>query len=349
MGRLNAYDLKTFAVISILGAAIGAAYTQIAYLAQGDAVGTIWLGVGIGGLIGLFIPMFEKLVVDHPESFLNDLPFYASFPIRVIIHVAIIFVSIWICQTLYQVMTGIPLFLIGVDQGDTVTDIAFSFAAVVLMVFAMEMRVFIGGRTLTNLMMGRYNRPRLEHRIFVIIDIVGSTALAQKLGDVAFHRYLNRIFHLLDAPIHQHGGEVHSYVGDSVFAVWPVHEKPEKNARVLHALAQMHTIIEHNGEKIEREFGERRGIRAAIHLGPVVTGETGHRKRQITYLGNTVNLVSRIESLTKTGIGNYLASKAFLDNVEIPAKIDVTSLGNHAVKGAADGIEVSRLQVNASA
>jgi hypothetical protein len=44
-------------------------------------------------------------------------------------------------------------------------------------------RRVIGGRALNNLLLGRYHQPVREERVFLLIDIKGSTALAERLGD----------------------------------------------------------------------------------------------------------------------------------------------------------------------
>ncbi len=179
----------------------------------------------------------------------------------------------------------------------------------------------------------------------MIVDVVGSTQLAQKLGDVAFHKYLNRLFILMDTPIDRHGGEIHSYVGDAVFLVWPVKDDRRKNARPLKAIAVFEELFEKEATAIEREFGVTPAFRVAIHKGAVVAGETGHRKRQITYLGHTVNIASRIETLTKTADQGYLASNDYLSICEIPDTIQVQDAGEHEVKGSDDPVRLSSFTV----
>ena len=45
---------------------------------------------------------------------------------------------------------------------------------------------------LLNCITGHYHRPRPEQRVFLFIDIEGSTTLAERLGDLAFHRLVDR-------------------------------------------------------------------------------------------------------------------------------------------------------------
>ena len=98
----------------------------------------------------------------------------------------------------------------------------------------LQMRRVIGGRTLNALLLGRYHRPVREERIFLLVDIKGSTALAERLGDERAHAFITSTFFDIDQPILEHGGEVYSYVGDGLIASWPL--AAGRRARPLPAL-----------------------------------------------------------------------------------------------------------------
>src|SRR5207248_1294249 len=59
-----------------------------------------------------------------------------------------------------------------------------AFAVSLLFSAIFEFRRLIGGRVLGSFFLGTYRRPRLEQRIVMFLDIAGSTALAEKLGEV---------------------------------------------------------------------------------------------------------------------------------------------------------------------
>ena len=59
----------------------------------------------------------------------------------------------------------------------------------------------------------------------------------------------------------------------------------------------------------ERHFGRRFSLRIGLHYGPLIVGDVGHRsKRQLTAMGDTVNVASRIEAHAKELGTTFLAS-----------------------------------------
>src|SRR5262249_11599801 len=64
-------------------------------------------------------------------------------------------------------------------------SVIFSFGVTAAFIFMLQISQIIGQRTLRDWVLGRYHRPRQEHRFFLFIDIAGSTTLAERLGPVA--------------------------------------------------------------------------------------------------------------------------------------------------------------------
>ena len=69
-------------------------------------------------------------------------------------------------------------------------------------------------------------------------------------------------------------------------------------------------------------------MRAGLHCGPVVTGEMGSVKREIVFLGDTVNTAARIQELCRETGDRVLASAELIDRLELPAGIAKRSLGD---------------------
>lgn len=85
---------------------------------------------------------------------------------------------------------------------------------VALFLVFIQIARIIGPRILGNMLIGRYHHPTEEHRIFLFIDLVDSTALARQLGDLGVQRLLTRFFFDMGQPVAENGGEIHAYIGD---------------------------------------------------------------------------------------------------------------------------------------
>jgi hypothetical protein len=78
----------------------------------------------------------------------------------------------------------------------------------------------IGPRAFLNFIIGRYHTPVEENRFVLFVDIAGSTGLAERLGGVGIHRFLDRTFRLLTLAVVDYRGEVLDYVGDEAIVTW---------------------------------------------------------------------------------------------------------------------------------
>lgn len=218
---------------------------------------------------------------------------------------------------------------------------------VVIVAFAFivwsEIRALIGPRTLINLILGKYRTPRRERRIFLFVDVVGSTSIAAQIGDERFHAYLSRFFFDIDEAVVDLGGEINSYVGDAAIITWPL-SSPDKNADAISAAFAIQAIAERTAAQFEDAFGVRIRIRAALHGGSVVAGECGDSKRQITYLGDVVNVAARLEQAAKQMGHDIVVSTALLNETQLPDGIVALELGAIELKGLAQPINVTALK-----
>ena len=205
-----------------------------------------------------------------------------------------------------------------------------------------QIRAMIGPRTLVNLVLGNYRRPRREMRIFAFVDVKNSTAIAAKIGDERFHAYLSRFFFDIDEAVVDLGGEVNSYVGDAAIITWPIRE-PQRNADAVNAIFAIRDLAARSAERFRLEFGTPVEIRAALHGGHVVAGECGDSKRQITYLGDVVNVTARLEQAAKQMGRDIVISSALLRETALPEQIKAEALGAVELKGQPKPVEIFAL------
>jgi adenylate cyclase len=197
----------------------------------------------------------------------------------------------------------------------------------------------IGGRVLLNLLSGRYHHPREEERIFLFLDLVGSTTLAEKLGALRFHRLLNDFYVDLAGPIRATGGEVNAYVGDEIIVTWPLRD-PGRNRRCLECYFGIVTRMRELRPRYEREYGVVPGFRVGIHGGAVVAGEVGEHRRQVVFLGDVVNTASRVQAECKARERDLIVTRDLLDRVALPEWVEVAPLGRARLRGKEQELEL---------
>jgi len=109
---------------------------------------------------------------------------------------------------------------------------------------------------------------------FLFVDIAGSTALAERIGPAAVHRFLGEVFRLASDPIEDHRGEVHQYVGDGIVITWTVAEGRD-GAQPVACFFAIEEALARATPAFEREFGfvieglglqRLRGRAAAMHV-----------------------------------------------------------------------------------
>jgi adenylate cyclase len=169
--------------------------------------------------------------------------------------------------------------------------------------FALNVALFVtrllGPGTLWSFVTGQYYRPRNEERIFLLLDVVDSTRIAEHVGNVAFQRFLNDVFFDITGALVEHRGEIYKYVGDQVIVSWPMSASAAANGDcVAAALAARADLQRHRSSYIAR-YGFYPAVRAALHVGDVVSGEIGDVRREIGFLGDVLNTFARIEEFGK--------------------------------------------------
>jgi adenylate cyclase len=116
---------------------------------------------------------------------------------------------------------------------------------------------------------------------------------------------LNAYFSLICDPILEHGGTVDKFIGDAVMAVFGAPApQPDHARRALSTALAMAARAEEFQAWMAQRFPEKGlpqfHIGIGVHSGEAVVGNIGSLKRlEYTAIGDTVNIASRLESLTK--------------------------------------------------
>jgi adenylate cyclase len=328
--------LRTLAAIIVVGTIAGLAIN----FAQGrTSPASMMIGAVYGFLMSISIGVVELFVLDGPmRDWLGDLSFTASLIARSAIY-AVIIMLIQMFQS-GEAIVGLP--------GDTSGQnfwFGFIYSAAVSVAVNLGFGIanIIGPRALRNFITGRYHSPIEENRFVLFVDIAGSTGLAEQLGGVGIHRFLDRTFRLLTLTVVDYRGEVLNYVGDEVIVTWP-EDVGAIDCRPLQCFVAMRGALAEASRQFEREFGAAPKIRGSLHFGPVIVGEIGDVKRAIVFNGDVMNTGGRLEELSRKVDGGFLASRAAMERFSSVPPFAVRDLGRLPIRGRVDGIDVIGLE-----
>jgi adenylate cyclase len=329
--------------VTVAGSVVGA---MIFVRAQGlTSLAAMEVGVAYALLISVAIAGITLFVLEGPmRMWLGGLPFAANLIIRSAIYAAIIVPVLHF--KLGFVLVGQQAF--DTSGNDFWIAIIYSVGFLVMMNLTLGIANIVGPRAFLNFITGRYHSPVEENRFVLFVDIAGSTGLAERLGGVGIHRFLDRTFRLLSIAVVDTRGEVLNYVGDEVIVTWP-ERGGAIDCRPLRCFVAMRDELSRAAGQFEREFGAAPRIRGSLHFGPVIVGEIGDIKRAIVFNGDVMNTAARLEELSRNVEGGFLASRAAMARFDSVPPFAVRDLGQLPIRGRADGIDVVGLDAPALA
>jgi adenylate cyclase len=97
------------------------------------------------------------------------------------------------------------------------------------------------------------------------------------------------------------------FVGDEVIVTWP-ENVGAIDCRPLRCFMAMREELSRASGQLEGEFGAAPRIRGSLHFGPVIVGEIGDVKRAIVFNGDVMNTAARLEELSRSVEGGFLAA-----------------------------------------
>jgi adenylate cyclase len=183
-----------------------------------------------------------------------------------------------------------------------------------------------------------------RRRITVLFtDIRGFTGLSERLKPEEVVDLLNSFFARLSAPILRHQGTLDKYIGDAIMAFWGAPLSHEDDAaRAVRAGLEMLQEAEALSRTLEGRLGVRLEIGIGVSTGDAVVGHIGSPERMgYTAIGDTVNIASRLQDLTKEHHFPLLISHTTYDEAKFFFQTE--RVGFVPVKGRSEPIGVYRV------
>jgi adenylate cyclase len=146
-----------------------------------------------------------------------------------------------------------------------------------------------------------FGATRRQSAAVLFADIRGFTTRCEAMAPEEAIAFLRDFHARMEDVIFRHGGMLDKILGDGLLAVFGIPDRGHGDAG--DALACAHdmigTVALWNDERVAAgQFPVQIGV--GLHFGPVVTGDVGsERLMTFTVVGDTVNVASRLQSLSK--------------------------------------------------
>lgn len=174
-------------------------------------------------------------------------------------------------------------------------------------------------------------------------DIRQFTQLSEQLPPEQVVSLLNAYLEVMIDVVFSHQGTLDKFIGDAIMVEFGAPMDDEQQE--LHALetaVAMHKALQVLGDKLEKEGKPRLAMGIGIHTGLAIVGNIGSEKRmEYTAIGDTVNVASRLEKLTKQLQTPILISETTYQAIK--HRFPMKSLGPMTITGKQAPIEVYAL------
>ena len=168
------------------------------------------------------------------------------------------------------------------------------------------------------------NRPELggqsQTMTVLFSDIRNFTTISERLNAKEVVEMLNTYFERACAPLLAEGGSIDKFIGDAIMVEFGSPLPLEDHAlRAVRAAIALGAVAEDFSSWMERRFPDRNlpkfAVGIGLHSGEAVIGNIGSPTRmEFTAIGDTVNLASRLEGMTKEIGCAILASEATIES-----------------------------------
>ena len=158
-----------------------------------------------------------------------------------------------------------------------------------------------------------------RRRVTVLFsDIRGFTSLSERLAPEEVVEMLREYLTVMTEIVFRHGGTVDKYIGDAIMALYGApFDQPDHAEQAVRTALEFQEQVKVLSERWEGRCGVRLRNGVGVNTGDAVVGTIGSQQRlEYTAIGDTVNLASRLEGLTKEFLSPIVISQSTYEEVK---------------------------------
>ncbi|MCC9641270.1 adenylate/guanylate cyclase domain-containing protein [Rhodopirellula sp. JC740] len=181
---------------------------------------------------------------------------------------------------------------------------------------------------------------REQNITVMFVDVRNFTRQSSNMPAAQVVDALNLFFETAVEIVERHGGMVNKFLGDGFMAIFGVGSQTESHGpRAVQAGCELACVVDSLQDRMLDAGWNEFAIGIGINTGIAVVGCIGSPKRQeYTAIGDTVNIASRVESLTKPLNRVLLITQSTRDS--LPDSFEVQTLPDQTVKGKTTAVAV---------
>jgi adenylate cyclase len=184
---------------------------------------------------------------------------------------------------------------------------------------------------------------RRQQVAVLFVDIVGFTRMAEAMTPEAVVGMLREFHGRMAAQIFACGGTIEKYIGDEIFAVFGLPSaSPHDALNALRCAALMLKELEAWNQERSHQGELPLSIGIGLNYGPAVMGDVGtEHSLAFTVIGDTVNVASRLQSLTRELKTPLVVADAMVKQIGgVTLPIELQDKGDRELRGRSSAIRI---------
>lgn len=189
----------------------------------------------------------------------------------------------------------------------------------------------------------------LRYLSVLFADIRHYTGISEDMLPDQILRFLNEYLFRMERAIQKNNGFVDKYIGDAILALFHYEGQSSSGQSMsadiaLKAASEMDQLLNDYNLYARASGNPNIEIGIGVNTGEVVLGTVGSEYRlDTTVIGDTVNVSSRLESLTKHYGVRFLVSETTKDALMCPEQFTFRQVDHISVAGRLGGLRIFEL------